>query len=88
MRNFKNRFGKFIALIGFVTILLYFASDFGGSPEYLLLFVGVIGLWLGIKMSRNSKPPSQRANRFRMMRRNFNRERYIAEQEEEDQEQY
>ncbi|MBT3239994.1 MAG: hypothetical protein HON98_04150 [Chloroflexi bacterium] len=88
MRNFKNRFGKFIALIGFVITLLFFASDFSGSPDYRFLFAGVISLWLGIKMSRSSKPPAKKADRFRMMRRNFNREKYYAEQEEEDQDQY
>ncbi len=86
MRNFKNRFGKFIAIIGFVLTLLYIASDFSGSPNYLLLFTGIFGLWLGIKMSRSSKPPVQKADRFRMVRRNFNRDKYYAEQEEEDRE--
>lgn len=83
MRNFKNKIGNFLTIIGFAAILLFFASDFSGSPNYLLLFAGLLGLWLGIKMIRRAYTPPEKANRYRMLRKTFSRNKYYEEEEQD-----
>jgi uncharacterized membrane protein len=80
----KKKFGNFITFISFSLILLFFISDMSGSPNYYLLIVGVLGFWFGIRIIRKAYAPPPKANRFRMIRRTFSRDKYLEENEENE----
>ena len=68
---FPGRVGQFFFFIGFLALVIFYASDQAHSPIYTLLCSGVLLFPLGLYMMwryRNPPPESDRFNTLRRMR--------------------
>ena len=65
------RIGIFFLFIGLISLAIYFASDFGNSPAFLLFFAALGMIFLGIALMRKGytqPPPSERFKSWRKFR--------------------
>ena len=69
MEDFNHRVGIFFALVGFVLLALFFASDVQKDPQLILLLLGSFSFFSGIWLIRGNRPQPQKAERFKMIKR-------------------
>jgi hypothetical protein len=63
------RFGSFFFFIGFIMLVIFYATTQGPEPLLGLFFLGIILIAIGfLILLKNWRRPS-RANRFRMLKR-------------------
>lgn len=71
--TFRGRIGQFFFFMGFLGLVIYFATNQAGMPRYTFLCSGVLLFVLGVYMMwkyRNPPTPSDRFSTLRRMREN------------------
>ena len=71
MEDLSGRVGYFLVIMGSFLLILFFLSDFHHTPQFNLLFLGILGLALGIRLIRRAWVPPEPSNRFRIIRSLF-----------------
>ncbi|HKJ26170.1 MAG TPA: hypothetical protein VJ965_00910 [Anaerolineales bacterium] len=69
MEEINRRIGTFFAVVGFVMLVLFFASDVQDQPRLSLLLLGSLSFFGGVYLIRRNRPQPKKPQRFRMMRR-------------------
>ncbi len=69
--DLKNRLGTFFILIGFVLLVLFFASDYLRAPQGWYLLIGAASFGFGIFLVAGTDKPKESNERFRLMRKMF-----------------
>jgi hypothetical protein len=67
-REFLNRIGTFLILMGIGLLILFIASDGTGAPNFDYLFWAMLSVIVGFFMRRRRESP-QDADRFAMLRK-------------------
>jgi hypothetical protein len=60
----------FFLFLGLISMWIYFATDFAGSPSFWLFFGALGTIILGIFMMRRGYSPPKPSGRFRLLSRN------------------
>lgn len=66
-----TRIGNFFILIGTILLVIFFFSDYSRSPVYNLLCIGLPLVVLGIALRRKGYQPPPPSDRFRLVRRYY-----------------
>lgn len=69
MEDLIRRIGIFFALVGFVLLALFFASDVQHTPKIGWLLLGSIAFFGGLFMAWTNRGKPQQAERFRFMKK-------------------
>lgn len=69
------RLSRFIFIIGLVLLVLFFASEGVGQPQYELFFTGFLGFILGLAGMIRYREPEEKveSGRFKLVKRIFGR---------------
>jgi Sec-independent protein translocase protein TatA len=70
MQTFKFQIGQFFLVIGVIMLAVFFVTDQGKNPQFLLFFGGLLIIAAGVSlMTRNRTPLAGESMRFRGVRR-------------------
>ena len=70
MQTFKFQIGQFFLVIGVIMLAVFFVTDQGKDPQFLLFFGGLLIVAAGVSlMMRNRAPLTGESMRFRGVRR-------------------
>lgn len=72
MEDLIRRIGTFLALVGFVLLALFFASDVQHTPKIGWLLLGSIAFFGGLFLAWTNRGKPQEAERFRFMKKMMN----------------
>ncbi|MBN1305922.1 MAG: hypothetical protein JXA13_15915 [Anaerolineales bacterium] len=73
MNDLIFRIGTFFTLLGVMLVFLFTASDMAKTPNFDLLFIGLIILVFGLTLRRRYRIKPEPSNRFSGIRRLLNR---------------
>jgi len=65
--SFWNKIGLLLLVVGLVILAVFFSTDMTGSPYYLLLCYGSVGILIGVLMLRRGRQKVE-SGRFRIVR--------------------
>ena len=70
MQTFKFQIGQFFLVVGVIMLAVFFVTDQGKNPQFMLFFIGLLIVAAGVSlMVRNRAPLSSESMRFRGVRR-------------------
>lgn len=67
--TFFGRIGQFLFFIGFLGLVIFFATDQAGMPRYTFFCGGFVMFIFGVYMMWRYRNPPEPSDRFRMLRR-------------------
>jgi hypothetical protein len=68
INEFLIRIGSFFIWIGVGLIILFAASVFNNAPDFKYFFLGLISIFLGVRLYRRKLPPPP-SGRFALLRK-------------------
>jgi len=71
----KLRLGQFFLLIGLILLILFFFTEGGQNPRPLLLLGGLASTVFGISLIWRSRAPAAPSERFRTVRKTFQKKK-------------
>ena len=64
-----SRIGQFLFFLGFLALILFFATNQVGMPKYLFLCSGSVLFFIGVYLMWTYRNPPQPSGRFSTMRK-------------------
>jgi hypothetical protein len=64
----SGRLGQFFFIVGLVLLIIFFATQRSGDPQYGLFLPGLAGFALGVLLIWRGRSPGEPSDRFRSWR--------------------
>jgi hypothetical protein len=82
IQGLKRRLGIFFVFLSIILLLIYFDSDYNQNPNFMLLMLGVGSAVLAYFTLRGTRQPSEKAERFRLLKKLGSRKKKGSDSQE------